>query len=161
MNYSFSEVKQFLKTVAFYSMLPRFSSLALHIRPSIQFVRFTTKSSIDFSLVPKIDEKDLDESFVRGSGPGGQSVNKTANCVVLKHVPTGIVIKCHEHRSVSQNRKSARKILISKLDNLHNGEMSVENQKKNIDSKRSIEAQRRRKKLDELKRIWKEREGLS
>lgn len=142
-------------------MLPRFSFFALHFRPSLQVLRSTTKSSIDFSLVPKLDEKDLDESFVRGSGPGGQAVNKTANCVVLKHVPTGIVIKCHEHRSVSQNRKSAREILINKLDILQNGERSIENQKRTIDSKRSVEAQRRRRKLDELKRIWKEREGLS
>lgn len=47
------------------------------------------KCSIDYSKVPVISEDDLEERFVRGSGPGGQSVNKTANCVVLKHMPTG------------------------------------------------------------------------
>ena len=42
---------------------------------------------------PELDESELEEDFVRGSGPGGQSVNKTTNCVVLKHKPTGIVVK--------------------------------------------------------------------
>ena len=42
---------------------------------------------------PVLKESDLDEWHVRGSGPGGQSVNKTSNNVVLKHIPTGIVVK--------------------------------------------------------------------
>ena len=42
-----------------------------------------------------IREQDLEESFVRGAGRGGQKVNKTNNCVYLKHVPTGIAVKCH------------------------------------------------------------------
>lgn len=42
---------------------------------------------------PPLIESDLDESFVRGGGPGGQAVNKTSNCVVLKHRPTGLCIK--------------------------------------------------------------------
>ena len=42
---------------------------------------------------PELSEDELEESFVRGHGPGGQSVNKTTNCVLLKHLPTGIVIK--------------------------------------------------------------------
>lgn len=44
---------------------------------------------IDKSLVPTLYEEDLEESFVRGSGPGGQSVNKTASACMLKHIPTG------------------------------------------------------------------------
>ena len=43
--------------------------------------------------LPVLDEKDLEEQFVRGSGPGGQATNKTSNCVVLKHIPTGLVVK--------------------------------------------------------------------
>lgn len=42
---------------------------------------------------PEINEHELEETFVRGSGPGGQSVNKTSNCCVLKHKPSGIVVK--------------------------------------------------------------------
>ena len=41
----------------------------------------------------KILAKDIEESFVKGNGPGGQKVNKSSNCVVLKHKPTGIVVK--------------------------------------------------------------------
>lgn len=55
------------------------------------FKRF--KHSIDYSKVPVLIETDLDEQFVRGSGPGGQAVNKTANCVVLKHLPTGTLLE--------------------------------------------------------------------
>ena len=43
--------------------------------------------------LPEIPESDIEEHFVRSSGPGGQSVNKTSSCVVLKHVPSGTVIK--------------------------------------------------------------------
>lgn len=40
-----------------------------------------------------LNEDELEEQFVRGSGPGGQATNKTSNCVVLRHVPSGIVVK--------------------------------------------------------------------
>lgn len=43
--------------------------------------------------LPILNEDDLEEQFVRGSGPGGQATNKTSNCVVLKHIPSGIVVK--------------------------------------------------------------------
>lgn len=47
------------------------------------------KKTIDYSLVPTINEDDIEEQFVRGDGPGGQAVAKTNNCVILKHKPTG------------------------------------------------------------------------
>lgn len=43
--------------------------------------------------LPMLKEDELEEQFVRGSGPGGQATNKTSNCVVLKHIPSGIVVK--------------------------------------------------------------------
>ncbi|XP_078410711.1 mitochondrial translation release factor in rescue isoform X1 [Cetorhinus maximus] len=69
-----------------------------------------------FLNLPVVIEDELIEQFVRGRGPGGQATNKTSNCVVLKHVPSGIVVKCHQTRSVDQNRKIARTILQEKLD---------------------------------------------
>ncbi|KZT44209.1 RF-1-domain-containing protein [Sistotremastrum suecicum HHB10207 ss-3] len=62
--------------------------------------------------VPILKEEDLEESFVRGSGPGGQSVNKTQNNVQLLHKPTGIRVSCQETRSLQQNRKIARENLL-------------------------------------------------
>ena len=54
-----------------------------------------------------------------GSGPGGQSINKTNNNVQLLHKPSGIQVKCQETRSLQQNRKIARKILLEKVSTLH------------------------------------------
>ncbi|XP_017571818.1 probable peptide chain release factor C12orf65 homolog, mitochondrial [Pygocentrus nattereri] len=71
--------------------------------------------------LPVLNEDDLEEQFVRGSGPGGQATNKTSNCVVLKHVPTGVVVKCHKTRSVELNRKHAREIMREKLDIVYKG----------------------------------------
>ena len=48
------------------------------------------RPELDFSKVPKIEEKDLEEKFTHGSGPGGQNVNKRTNCVFLRHLPTGL-----------------------------------------------------------------------
>jgi peptide chain release factor len=71
-----------------------------------------------------LDEDDIVETFVRGSGPGGQKINKTASCVMLRHIPTGIVIRCQEGRSQYRNREMARKILRDKLDFMLRGEFS-------------------------------------
>ena len=65
-----------------------------------------------------IREKDIEEKFVRSSGRGGQKVNKTSTCVYLKHIPTGIEVKCMEERSQSLNRFLARRELIEKIEKL-------------------------------------------
>jgi len=62
-----------------------------------------------------IREEDIIEKFIRASGPGGQFVNKTSSCVYLKHIPTGIEVKCQEERSQALNRYMARKILAGKI----------------------------------------------
>jgi len=54
---------------------------------------------------------DLIEKFIRGSGSGGQKINKTASCVYLKHIPSGIEVKCQAQRSRELNRFIARKEL--------------------------------------------------
>jgi len=63
-----------------------------------------------------IYEKDIIEKFVRSSGRGGQKVNKTSTCVYLKHIPTGIEVKCMKDRSQSVNRFLARRVLIDKIE---------------------------------------------
>lgn len=114
---------------------------------------------IDRSKVPTLDEKDLTENFISGSGPGGQKVNKAVNCAQLRHNPTGIVVKVHQSRSLDKNREIARELLITKLDNLYNGENSVESQKKRIALKniavREAEQERKRALKAEFRKIVK------
>jgi len=63
-----------------------------------------------------IREGDLEESFVRSGGPGGQNVNKVSTCVVLKHRPTGLIVKCQQERTQAMNRYWARRMLTEKLE---------------------------------------------
>ncbi|HEB75305.1 MAG TPA: peptide chain release factor-like protein [Nitrospirae bacterium] len=63
-----------------------------------------------------IREEDISEKFVRSRGHGGQKVNKTSTCVYLKHIPTGIEVKCQESRSQPLNRFLARRLLADKIE---------------------------------------------
>ena len=115
------------------------------------------KSSLDPSQERPVVLKpeDLEEKVTLGSGPGGQAVNKTANAVFLKHLPTGLWVKCHQTRSL-ENRKIARKLLLVKLDNFVNGENSLENQQKAIDKvnlerkKEKVRQKYEKKRLEKL-----------
>ncbi len=66
----------------------------------------------------KIYEKDLKENFVRSSGRGGQRANKVATCVYLKHIPTGVEVKCQRERVQSINRFLARRLLTDKIESM-------------------------------------------
>ena len=63
-----------------------------------------------------LEEEDLVERFVKGSGPGGQKINKTASCVFLKHVRSGVEVKCQDGRSLQENRVEARVRLCEALE---------------------------------------------
>lgn len=71
-----------------------------------------------------IREEDIDESFIRSGGRGGQNVNKTSTCVYLRHIPTGVEVKCQKERSQSLNRYHARVILVMKIEKLIKGKES-------------------------------------
>src|SRR5262245_49450378 len=71
-----------------------------------------------------IREEDLEESFIRSSGPGGQHVNKTSTCVRLVHRPTGISVKVQQSRSQGLNRFLARRLLADRLEQEIQGEAS-------------------------------------
>jgi len=75
-----------------------------------------------------IREEDLLEKFVRGSGSGGQKINKTSNCVFLKHLPTGVCIKCQIDRSREMNRFLARRELCDQLDAIRLGKAVAKTQ---------------------------------
>ncbi|RFT16468.1 MAG: Class I peptide chain release factor [Candidatus Saccharicenans subterraneus] len=63
-----------------------------------------------------VKDSDLEEKFIRSQGKGGQKVNKAATCVYLKHLPTGLEVKCQRERSQALNRFLARRILVEKLE---------------------------------------------
>ncbi|XP_071428399.1 mitochondrial translation release factor in rescue [Pithys albifrons albifrons] len=107
-----------------------------------------------------LDEAELKEQFVRGDGPGGQATNKTNNCVVLKHIPSGIVVKCHQTRSVEKNRKIAREILQEKVDLFYKGEDSDVFKEKKALEKKKQEKKRRAKENLERKKLFKEMQQL-
>lgn len=67
----------------------------------------------------------LIERFVRGSGAGGQKINKTSSCVFLKHLPSGLVIKCQADRSREMNRFLARRELCEELESIRDGKESA------------------------------------
>ena len=71
-------------------------------------------------------ESDLEETFVRSGGAGGQHVNKTSTCVHLKHLPTGLAVKVQKSRSQGLNRFYARRQLCELLENEQMGKDSPE-----------------------------------
>lgn len=87
-------------------------------------------------------EEDLRESFIRGGGPGGQKINRTASCVQLRHLPTGLEVRMQEARSQALNRFYARRRLCELL----------ENQTLGADSPEAKRAARLRKQKDRRRR---------
>jgi protein subunit release factor B len=76
----------------------------------------------------QIQESDLIEKFILGSGSGGQKINKTSSCVYLKHVPTGLEIKCQKTRSRELNRLYARRDLCERIEEITLKEKSAKQQ---------------------------------
>jgi protein subunit release factor B len=76
-----------------------------------------------------VHEADLDETFVRSGGHGGQNVNKTSTCVQLVHRPTGIQVKCQSTRQQGLNRFIARRLLLDKIEQLRTGQVAAQRAK--------------------------------
>ncbi|KAI4679325.1 uncharacterized protein J4E84_008353 [Alternaria hordeiaustralica] len=102
---------------------------ALRFRPNVprlQTASLSTSPSLlnGKSLPPRTPllDADLIENFLKGSGPGGQKINKTSSAVQLKHIPTGIVVKYQDTRSREINRKMARRILQERIEEMELGE---------------------------------------
>lgn len=94
-----------------------------------------------------LSKKDVVETFVRSSGPGGQNVNKVATCVVLLHKPTGIIVKCQKQRSQFFNRQQAwemlREALQHKEHQLFLARQELRERKRRQNRKRSLGAKER------------------
>lgn len=73
-----------------------------------------------------IDEREIEESFVRASGPGGQNVNKLATACRIVHRPTGMTVVCSNERKQQQNKKQALAILQAKLEQLEEEKREAE-----------------------------------
>ncbi len=108
-----------------------------------------------------IREEDLRESFVRSGGKGGQNVNKTSTCVHLKHIPTGIEVKCSKERSQALNRYHARLILTKKIEQLIKGRESEEIQRiEKIRRQKRKRSKRAKEKMLNDKKIVSEKKKL-
>lgn len=108
-----------------------------------------------------IREEDIEESFIRSGGKGGQHVNKTSTCVYLKHIPTGIEVKCQEERSQAMNRYRARVILSNKIEQLIKGKESAEIQRiEKIRRQKRKRSKRAKEKMLAEKKITGEKKKL-
>lgn len=108
-----------------------------------------------------VREEELRETFIRSSGPGGQKVNKTATCVYLVHLPTGLSVKCQQERSQALNRFLARRLLLDRIERLQTGLVSAERMRtEKIRRQKRRRSRRAREKVLEAKHIQSEKKSL-
>lgn len=150
----FGQLRLYCRHAVYCQNYLRLLSISQHYQVSVCFI---SKKTYPW---PELKEGDFDEEFMRGSGPGGQAVAKTNNCVVLTHKATGIRVKCHETRSQSENRQLARERLIYHLDIYYNKDLSFDAQKRREKTEINKEREKRSAKKLALKKEFKQREGL-
>ena len=108
-----------------------------------------------------VSEEDLEETFVRSSGPGGQKVNKTSTCVFIRHIPTGLTVKCQRERLRSVNRFIARRILLDKIERMQKGVIEKERERiEKIKRQKRKRSKRAKEKMLKDKRKKSEKKKL-
>lgn len=101
-----------------------------------------------------VRESDIMERFVRSRGHGGQNVNKVSTCVYLKHIPSGLEVKCQRERSQSLNRFFARRLLVEKIEQQIKGRESEEQQRiEKVRRQKRKRSRRAKEKVLEIKHI--------
>lgn len=106
-------------------------------------------------------EEDIEEKFIRSSGPGGQNVNKTSTCVYLRHISTGIEVKCQQERAQSLNRYLGRRRLLDLIEERKNGFIAA--QRKLIEKIRRQKKRRSRRAKEKIlqnKRLHSEKKKM-
>ena len=93
-------------------------------------------------------EEDLEEKFIRASGRGGQKVNKSSSAVYLKHIPTGLEVKCMKERSQSINRFLARRELLERIEATRGGKTASEKKAEKIKKQKAKKKKRSKIKYD-------------
>lgn len=107
-------------------------------------VSLSKKKALDAKMLKLgLLESDIEEKFIRSSGKGGQKVNRTSSCVYLKHLPSGIEVKCQIARTQVENRFFARRILCDKFQSQI---LKIETQKERDAYKRRKQKKRRSRK---------------
>jgi len=80
---------------------------------------------------------EVDERFIRGTGPGGQKINKTSSTVVLRHRPTGVEVRCQAGRSQAANREAAWTALCERLEAARRAERLDREQAREVERRRT------------------------
>jgi protein subunit release factor B len=106
------------------------------------------KALLDRMRELDVKEDDLEERFIRSSGPGGQKVNKTSSCVFLRHIPTDITVKYQKERSQALNRFFARRTLLDQIELKQKG--YIKEDKKRTEKIRSQKRKKRKRTKEKL-----------
>lgn len=108
-----------------------------------------------------IRESDIRESFVRSGTAGGQNVNKVSTCVQLKHIPTGLEVKCQAERSQALNRFLARRLLADRIEQRMTGEVSrLQRAAEKIRRQKRRRSRRSKAKMLDAKRMHGQKKSL-
>ncbi|KAE8369072.1 RF-1 domain-containing protein [Aspergillus caelatus] len=141
------------------TLIPR--NLVPYTKQSAPLRCFTTTVYLTDKPLPprlKIHDADLTISYLKGTGPGGQKINKTNSAVQLIHKPTGLVVKSQATRSRSQNEKIARQLLADKVEQLEKGDQSRAAIK--VDRARKKKASKVKKSRRKYRELEKGHEGV-
>jgi protein subunit release factor B len=108
-----------------------------------------------------VKENEFEEKFIRARGPGGQKINKTSVCVFLRHIPTGLSVKCQKERSQALNRFLARRLLLDKIERKQRGFILEEHKRiEKIRRQKRKRSKRAKEKILEAKRKQSEKKRL-